>query len=190
MDKSILIFLILVFAVLAALVVALILSYRTTRHLLDDNVRMWDLLRKELPDKELENERKEALGRTDMSDVDDKKLMQWIDGRMNQEELFRQSELSLKSAAQELGLTQKRTMEVLKNNGYASFGAYLTEKRILWACRMLKEKPNHTIESIASDAGFKARKTFQTLFKEQMGLTPSQYRSTAKQNTNNKSFNS
>lgn len=104
--------------------VALILSYRTTRHLLDDNVRMWDLLRKELPDKELENERKEALGRTDMSDVDDKKLMQWIDGRMNQEELFRQSELSLKSAAQELG------------------------------------------------------------------LTPSQYRSTAKQNTNNKSFNS
>lgn len=116
MDKSILIFLILVFAVLAALVVALILSYRTTRHLLDDNVRMWDLLRKELPDKELENERKEALGRTDMSDVDDKKLMQWIDGRMNQEELFRQSELSLKSAAQELGLTPSHYRSTAKQN--------------------------------------------------------------------------
>ena len=111
------------------------------------------------------------------ADMSDEELMAWMDYEMDERLLFTDSELTLKTMAQTLGLTQKRLGELFKNNEkYNSLGDYLNEKRFLYACRLLREKPNYTIEAIGTEAGFGSRRTFQMEMKRRLGITPLQYR--------------
>ena len=76
------------------------------------------------------------------ADMSDEELMTWMDYEMDERLLYTDSELTLKTMAQTLGLTQKRLGELFKNNEkYNSLGDYLNEKRFLYACRLLREKP-------------------------------------------------
>ena len=111
------------------------------------------------------------------ADMSDEELMAWMDYEMDERLLYTDSELTLKTMAQTLGLTQKRLGELFKNNEkYNSLGDYLNEKRFLYACRLLREKPNYTIEAIGTEAGFGSRRTFQMEMKRRLGITPLQYR--------------
>ena len=111
------------------------------------------------------------------ADMSNEELMAWMDYEMDERLLYTDSELTLKTMAQTLGLTQKRLGELFKNNEkYNSLGDYLNEKRFLYACRLLREKPNYTIEAIGTEAGFGSRRTFQMEMKRRLGITPLQYR--------------
>lgn len=111
------------------------------------------------------------------ADMSDEELMAWVDQEMDERLLYTDSELTLKTMAQTLGLTQKRLGELFKNNKkYNSLGDYLNEKRFLYACRLLREKPNWTIEAVGKEAGFGGRRTFQMEVKRRLGITPLQYR--------------
>ena len=114
-------------------------------------------------------------------DMNDEELMHWIDMRMNETRLYTTPTLSLKDTAKALGLTQKRIGQLFKNNEkYANLGEYLTEKRFLLACELMRENPEWTIEAVAKEAGFLTRRTFQEVMKADLGLTPSQFRQTLK----------
>jgi AraC-like DNA-binding protein len=79
--------------------------------------------------------------------------------------------------ANALGITQKRLGSLFKNHPkYNSLGEYLNEKRFLYACHLLREEPNWTIEAVGAEAGFGGRRTFQTEVKRRLGITPLQYR--------------
>lgn len=111
------------------------------------------------------------------ADMSNEELMAWMDYEMDERLLYTDSELTLKTMAQTLGLTQKRLGELFKNNEkYNSLGDYLNEKRFLYACRLLREKPNWTIEAVGKEAGFGGRRTFQMEVKRRLGITPLQYR--------------
>lgn len=111
------------------------------------------------------------------AEMSDEELIAWIDEKMDETRLFTDSELNLKTMAKTLGLTQKRLAGVFKNNEkYSSLGDYLNEKRVLYACHLLREKPNWTIEAVGAEAGFGGRRTFQTEVKRRLGITPLQYR--------------
>ena len=110
----------------------------------------------------------------DMSDDD---LMAWIDQKMDEMQLYTDTNLTLKTLANTLGLTQRRLWSLFKNHPkYASLGDFLNEKRVLLACKLLHEKPNWTIEAIGTEAGFGSRRTFQMEMKHRFGITPLQYR--------------
>ena len=114
-------------------------------------------------------------------DMNDEELMNWIDMRMDETRLYTTPTLSLKDTAKALGLTQKRLGQLFKNNEkYANLGEYLTEKRFLLACELMRENPEWTIEAVAKEAGFLTRRTFQEVMKADLGLTPSQFRQTLK----------
>ena len=114
-------------------------------------------------------------------DMNDEELMHWIDVRMDETRLYTTPTLSLKDTAKALGLTQKRIGQLFKNNEkYANLGEYLTEKRFLLACELMRENPEWTIEAVAKEAGFLTRRTFQEVMKTGLGLTPSQFRQTLK----------
>ena len=114
-------------------------------------------------------------------DMNDEELMNWIDMRMDETRLYTTPTLSLKDTAKALGLTQKRIGQLFKNNEkYANLGEYLTEKRFLLACELMRENPEWTIEAVAKEAGFQTRRTFQEVMKADLGLTPSQFRQTLK----------
>ena len=113
----------------------------------------------------------------------DEELMAWLDERMDDTRLFTTPTLSLKDMAKALGLTQTRLRQLFKNHEkYAGLGDYLTEKRLLQACELMRDKPEWTIEAVAKEAGFLTRRTFQEVVKSHFGLTPTQFRQTLNSN--------
>lgn len=111
------------------------------------------------------------------ADMSDEELMGWVDQMMDETRLFTDSNLTLKTTAKALGLTQKRLCGLFKNHPqYNSLGDYLNEKRFLYACRLLREEPHWTIEAVGAEAGFGGRRTFQIEVKRRLGITPLQYR--------------
>jgi AraC-like DNA-binding protein len=111
------------------------------------------------------------------ANMSDEELMTWVDQEMDERLLYTDSNLTLKTMAKSLGLTQKRLGDLFKNNErYKSLNDYLNEKRFLLACRLLREKPNWTIEAVGAEAGFGSRRTFQMEVKRRLGITPLQYR--------------
>ena len=111
------------------------------------------------------------------ADMTDDELMAWIDQQMDETRLFADSNLTLKTTAKALGLTQKRLGGLFKSHPkYNSLGDYLNEKRFLYACRLLREEPQWTIEAVGAEAGFGGRRTFQVEVKRRLGITPLQYR--------------
>ena len=111
------------------------------------------------------------------ADMTDEELTAWIDEQMDETRLFTDPDLTLKAMAKALGLTQKRLGSLFKNHPkYNSLGDYLNEKRVLYACRLLREEPHWTIEAVGKEAGFGGRRTFQTEVKRRLGITPLQYR--------------
>ena len=111
------------------------------------------------------------------ADMNDEELMAWLDQEMDERQLYTDTNLTLKTMAKSLGLTQKRLSALFKNNEkYNNLGDYLNEKRFLLGCRLLREKPNWTIEAVGKEAGFGGRRTFQMEVKRRLGITPLQYR--------------
>ena len=125
--------------------------------------------------REQTRQRREQIEQT--ADMTDGELMGWIDQQMDETRLFTDSNLTLKTMAKALGLTQKRLGALFKDHPkYNSLGDYLNEKRFLYACRLLREEPHWTIEAVGTEAGFGSRRTFQTEVKRRLGITPLQYR--------------
>ena len=111
------------------------------------------------------------------ANMGDEELMEWINQKMDETRIYTDTNLTLKTMANALGLTQRRLGALFKNNEkYNSLGDYLNERRLLLACRLLREKPNWTIEAIGTEAGFGSRRTFQMEMKRRLGITPLQYR--------------
>ena len=141
---------------------------------------MAEQLKHTIPDEEIQlrqqiQEHREHIERT--ADMTDEQLMVWIDQQMDETRLFANSNMTLKTMAKTLGLTQKRLGGLFKNHPkYNSLGDYLNEKRFLYACYLLREEPHWTIEAVGAEAGFGGRRTFQTEVKRRLGITPLQYR--------------
>lgn len=73
---------------------------------------------------------------------------------------------------------------VINENYGCNFNTLLNKFRVKEACRRLaddKNYGNYTIDAIANSLGFKSRTTLTTSFKKIVGLTPSQYRTIAKE---------
>ena len=115
--------------------------------------------------------------------MNDSQLMAWMDAKMDEMSLYQNPDLDLKTASEALGISQRRIVRLLKSQPqYGSFAVYLTEKRLAKACLLLKSHPQYTIEAICLDAGFRTRRTFQTIFKSRLGVSPSEYRSAVHNN--------
>ena len=120
-------------------------------------------------------EHREHIERT--AEMTDEELMAWVDLQMEEKKLYTDTNLTLKTMAKALGLTQKRLGALFRNHAkYGSLGEYINEKRFLYACQLLREQANWTIEAVGTEAGFGGRRTFQTEVKRRLGITPLQYR--------------
>ena len=114
-----------------------------------------------------------------LQSMSDEVLLAWVDERMESTRMFCDSDLTLKSVAKSLGLTQKRLQQILKNDSrYKNLSRYLNEKRFQLACRLLRDEPQWTIEAVAKEVGFSNRLMLHEMMKKRVGLTPAQYRDT------------
>ncbi len=91
-------------------------------------------------------------------------------------ENFRQ-DISLKMMAQELGYHEKYLSSIISNLTTMHFRRFLAMYRISWVCDRLEHvnEKKTTMADLALEAGFASVSTFNRMFKEQRGITPSEY---------------
>lgn len=90
--------------------------------------------------------------------------------------LFLQPKLERADVAKEVGMTPNRFNAIFSMFSDQTFAAFINNLRMEYAARLLKEKPNYTIEAIATECGVPIRQTFHRLFAKKFGMTPADYR--------------
>jgi AraC-like DNA-binding protein len=97
---------------------------------------------------------------------------------MDREEPWRSSDLTLADLAGRLSTTPHKLSEVLNSKLQQTFYDFVNGYRVRYVQRRIKEEDsrNLTILSLALDAGFASKSTFNDVFKKHTGLTPSAYR--------------
>ncbi|MBQ3633337.1 MAG: AraC family transcriptional regulator [Paludibacteraceae bacterium] len=183
-DITALVIVFIVVVMLVAFVIALFLSYRLARNAQEQNRRLME----EMQTRQTESSAVSQLNREKMqlchaadtveavSALPDDQLTGWIVNQVQEKRLFVNPDMNLRTVAKDLGLTQKRISNALATSDYGSLAELLTVMRLDYACRLLESKPEWTVEAVLNDAGFSSRRTFQKVFKERLGVTPSQYR--------------
>ena len=96
---------------------------------------------------------------------------------MTEKKLFRDNEINLTKLSKELGISSHILSQVLNQHYNINFYEYINQFRIDEVKKQLliKENQNLTIISIAFDAGFNSKSSFQKIFKKYVGKTPSTY---------------
>ncbi len=95
-------------------------------------------------------------------------ILQYIDQNL-------ESDLTLSGVSTRFFLSESHLFRLFKNKTPYTFNEYLTRARVRKACELLATT-NLKIYAVGDRVGFKNTKYFATLFKEQTGMTPSEFR--------------
>jgi AraC-like DNA-binding protein len=100
-------------------------------------------------------------------------LIQLIDS----EKLFLDSRLSIKTVADKLGMSVNHLSQVINQQSGKNFFKFVNEYRVEEAKKLLLDQSNqkYTILAIAYDCGFNSKSSFNTIFKQYTGKTPSDF---------------
>jgi len=91
---------------------------------------------------------------------------------------FLDGDLTIQDLSAKTGIPRHHITQVLNEKYKRNFFTFVNEYRVKEVIERFSDtKYNHyTILAIALDAGFNSKATFNSFFKSQTGLTPSQYR--------------
>lgn len=96
---------------------------------------------------------------------------------MDEQQLYRDGELSLPRLAGRLGISVHQTSELLNVHLGIGFYDYLARQRLAYACRLLRDPDcEWRVIDIAFESGFGNKNSFYRQFRETYGVTPAQYR--------------
>lgn len=97
---------------------------------------------------------------------------------MEQEKLYRNSDLKLADLAKELDISTHNLTEVINRYIGQNFYDFVNSYRVEDVKQQLNNSgaQNITLLSIGLDAGFNSKSTFNAVFKKQTGMTPSQFK--------------
>jgi AraC-like DNA-binding protein len=116
--------------------------------------------------------------RSGLSDKEASALKDVLLTAMNHERPYRNSDLTLADLAALLGTTPHKLSEVLNSQLNQSFYDFVNAYRVREVQRRIADdlSQNLTLLSLALDAGFASKSTFNNAFKKHTGSTPSGYR--------------
>lgn len=97
---------------------------------------------------------------------------------MEQEKVYRNSELTLDDLARELDISSHNLTEVINRYIGKNFYDFVNTYRVENVKQQLRDPQSaeQTILAIGLDAGFNSKSTFNAVFKKRTGMTPSQFR--------------
>jgi AraC-like DNA-binding protein len=99
-----------------------------------------------------------------------------IENLMNLEKVYQEPDYSRKALARELDLPESAVSRIINVHFQKSVPQLLNELRVGDACRLLRDT-KEPISVIAEASGFSSLASFNRVFKDTMGLTPSEFRS-------------
>jgi len=96
---------------------------------------------------------------------------------MDSEKLFLDSRLSIKTVADKLEMSVNHLSQVINQQSGKNFFRFINEYRVEEAKKMLLDQSSkkYTILAIAYDCGFNSKSSFNTIFKEYTGQTPTDF---------------
>lgn len=105
-------------------------------------------------------------------------LEEKLDSIMKEEKPYLNAKLTLFQLAKKIGSNEKYLSLFLNSKYEMNFSTYINSYRIEEAKQLLlkKETANFTIETIANMAGFHSKSSFNIKFKNNTGLTPSEFK--------------
>ena len=112
-------------------------------------------------------------------DERDRQLLAKLTEAMTEQEVFRNTDLSIASLASNLGVTQHRLRALINQTlGHRNFSEFLSAYRLDAVLRAFEdpEQAHWPIQTVAYDCGFKSLAPFNRIFRASKGCTPSEYR--------------
>ncbi len=88
--------------------------------------------------------------------------------------------LNREELIKELGIPRSQFAALFRTYAGESYSKYINRLRLREAVRIMRESPHFTVDAIAAECGM-SRQLFYRLFKEQFGITPTEYRAAHEQ---------
>jgi len=126
---------------------------------------------------ETESETSRKYQRSGLKKRDVERFISRIESHMNKAKPYLDRELSIYDLSDQLNIPRHFLSEVINEHMGKNFYSLVNDYRIEEVKRRLKDPAyrNLTILAIAYDSGFNAKSSFNTIFKEKTGMTPSEY---------------
>jgi len=138
------------------------------------------VLLKSLPDpgKSVEQVNAEKYAGSRLTEADRQLYLQKLRQHMREKKPFLDAELSLEQLAEQLDASPRHLSQLINESLKQHFFDFVNSYRIAEARRILEttDDPKTTVLEIMYQCGFNSKSSFNTLFKKNTGLTPSQYR--------------
>ncbi len=110
-------------------------------------------------------------------------VMDRINDLMAMEHLYRDPELSIGTLSNILNITGRQLSEIINSRYGQNFSSFLNSYRLEAVKQELRNDPDSTILVIAMNCGFNSKSTFNKVFQESEGMTPSQWRKSMADNS-------
>ena len=88
---------------------------------------------------------------------------------------YREHNLTLSVVSKQMKVTRRQLQEWLRQSEYKNLAGLITPLRIEEAKRVLKERPEWSVETIADHCGFSSREYFHRAFRDYTGITPAKF---------------
>ncbi|MBX2968702.1 MAG: AraC family transcriptional regulator [Cyclobacteriaceae bacterium] len=103
-------------------------------------------------------------------------LIDKLNSLMKAEKPYMRSDFSLPELAQELSVSVHVLSQAINDGLGKSFFELIAAYRVEEAKKLLKEQMNIKVEEIAEQVGYNSKSSFNTAFKKNTGMTPSEFR--------------
>ncbi len=119
---------------------------------------------------------RESYTKSTLAKVNVDNALMLLEKSMETDHAFRDSTLTMKRIAADLGLSAHQLSEIFNTRLKKTFSSYINEKRVAFAKKLLSEEIGMPVTDIAKECGFNSISNFNTLFKKAAGISPSDYR--------------
>ncbi len=104
------------------------------------------------------------------------KIADQLQSLMQEQKLFKQSDLSLRGLAEQLQVKPYLLTKCLKEILQTKYSDYINDLRLEEVQRLLRQpdSENYTLLSLALDAGFNSKSSFHRVVKKRLGISPSE----------------
>ena len=110
--------------------------------------------------------------------ISDEELLSLMDKKTEEGLLYLKPAFAMDDMIRTLNVSLPRLQLFFRQSpDYKNLTEYLDSKRVVRACAIIRDKPGLTMMAVADNAGFRNIKAFNRKFKDFMGMTPSEYRS-------------
>ncbi|MEQ8925369.1 MAG: helix-turn-helix domain-containing protein [Fulvivirga sp.] len=103
-----------------------------------------------------------------------------VEKLMKSKKPFLNSGLQLQDLADELGYSGREISLVINQDLNKNFYDYINELRVSYASNLIINQPNLLIKEVMYDSGFSNKVTFNKIFRDKFGCTPSEFKNSLK----------